>query len=75
MGWTWRNRSVGYDNIAAGSAFVGPENIRPGQVAPAQNPVDDLSVAGGVSPENLENIIDYAGNKAVSPSAAGTELP
>lgn len=67
MARTWRNRTVGYDNIAVGSVY-GLENISAGNATPAQNPVDDITV-GNPQPENQERT-----GGAISPAASGLEI-
>lgn len=68
MSRTWRNRTVGYDNIAVGSVY-GLENISAGNATPPQNPVDDITVAAGPTPENQERT-----GGAISPAASGLEI-
>lgn len=72
MARTWRNRTVGYDNIAVGSVY-GLENISAGNATPAQNPVDDITIGNFPQPENLENLLTSTGTKAISVAASGLE--
>lgn len=67
MARTWRNRTVGYDNIAVGAVY-GLENIALAAATPAQNPVDDLAVGNFPQPENQERT-----GGAISPAASGLE--
>lgn len=72
MARTWRNRTVGYDNIAVGQVY-GLENISIGNATPAQNPVDDITIGNFPQPENLERVINTAGTTTISPAASGLE--
>lgn len=72
MGFTDRNRTIHYDNIAKGSVKGAEKHL--GSTIGVAVPGDNIKV-GSPSPENLENIINSAGTKSVSPAAAGTEIP
>ncbi len=73
MARTWRNRTVGYDNIAVGSVY-GLENISIGNATPAQNPVDDITVGNFPQPENKERVLDAAGTSTgIGSASSGLE--
>lgn len=73
MARTWRNRTVGYDNIAVGQVY-GLENISIGNATPAQNPVDDITIGNFPQPENLERVLNAAGSSAnVGVASSGLE--
>lgn len=67
MSATWRNRTIGYDNIAVGSVY-GLEKIAVGATAPPQDPVDDITIGNFPQPENKER-----SGGAISPAASGLE--
>ena len=73
MSFTWRNRTIAYDNIAAGSV-AGKENISVGNASGVYNTPAENNGIGNAQAENLENLITSTGTKAVSPAAAGTEI-
>jgi len=68
MARTWRNRTVGYDNIAVGSVY-GLENISVGNATPPQDPPPDMiQIGNNPQPENQERT-----GGAISPAASGLE--
>ena len=73
MSYTWRNRTVGYDNIAVGSV-LGIEKIAVGTTGAVQNPVDDITIGNFPQPENLERVLNAAGSSAnVGVASSGLE--
>lgn len=72
MSRTWRNRTVGYDNIAVGSVY-GLENISVANATPPQDPVDDITIGNFPQPENKERVLNAAGT-SISIGAASSGL-
>jgi hypothetical protein len=73
MARTWRNRTVGYDNIAIASVY-GLENISLANATPPQDPFDNITSGTVQTPENKERLLNAAGTSInISVAASGLE--